>query len=291
MAPPTAFDLELVTAYLSIGVVAALALTVIAALARVLVLHGRLARRTRELEIELAQRQHVEAELQAARDDLEKRVRERTHALETRNEELSRLRLALETANRRLRHLVAVDPLTGIANRRHFDRTLDREVRRARREQRPLSLIFLDLDEFKHFNDSYGHAHGDEVLRRVARTLDESFRRGGDLVARYGGEEFAVILPGVDAHRAGLYAERLRRRIWRMAIASGSVDSGERITISGGVAAIAPGTPGFHDTAPDVLLRAADQALYKAKCQGRNRIAMAAPITSVAEPPAIELAS
>jgi diguanylate cyclase (GGDEF)-like protein len=290
--PTTVFDPELLTSYLSIGVVAALALTVVAALARTLVLHGRLARRTRELENELAQRQRAEAQLQAAHAELENRVRSRTRALETRNEELSRLRLALETANRRLRHLVAADPLTGIANRRHFDRTLDREVRRARREQRPLSLIFLDLDEFKHFNDTYGHAHGDEVLRRVARTLDESFRRGGDLVARYGGEEFAVVLPGVDAHRAGLYAERLRRRIWRMAISSGSAESSERITISGGVAAIAPGSPGFHDTAPDTLLRAADQALYKAKCQGRNRIAMAnAPATTSAERPVVELAS
>lgn len=275
MELPTAFELEFATSYLSIGVVTALALTVIAALARALILHARLARRTRELEIEL----------QATRDDVENRVRERT-------QELNRLRVALETANRRLRRLVAVDPLTGIANRRQFDRVLDREVRRARRQQLPLSLIFLDVDEFKHFNDTYGHTHGDEVLRRVARALDESFRRGGDLVARYGGEEFAVVLPGVDAHRAGLYAERLRRRIWRMGIASGSGDSGERITISGGVAAIAPGTPGFHDTAPDALLRAADQALYKAKCQGRNRIAMAhAPAPSMPERPVIELAS
>lgn len=292
----TLFDFELASSYLSIGVVAALALTVIASLARTLVLHSRLARRTRELELELAQRRRAEAELQTIHDDLENRVRERTHALEARNEELSRLRVALESANRRLRRLVAVDPLTGIANRRHFDRVLDREVRRARRERLPLSLIFLDLDEFKHFNDTYGHVQGDDVLRRVARTLDESFRRGGDLVARYGGEEFAVILPDVDAHRAGLYAERLRRRIWRMAIATGPEQSGERITISGGVAAIAPGTPGCHDVAPDALLRAADQALYKAKCQGRNRIAMAgAPASSntlaASQRPLVELAS
>jgi diguanylate cyclase (GGDEF)-like protein len=288
--PTTAFDFQLATSYLWIGAVTVLALVVIAALARTL------ARRTRELDHERAQRLRSEAELQATRDDLENRVRQRTGALQGRNEELNRLRLVLETANQRLRRLVAVDPLTGIANRRQFDRVLDREVRRVRREQRPLSLIFLDLDEFKHFNDTYGHVHGDEVLRRVARLLDESFRRGGDLVARYGGEEFAVILPGVDAHRAGLYAERLRRRIWRMAISCGPGESAERITISGGVAAIAPGTIGCHDSAPDALLRAADQALYKAKCQGRNRIAMAnAPAPAVAERPAkpsiVELAS
>jgi len=288
---PSIFAVELAPLHLPIGVVAALALTAVAALARTLVLHARLARRTRELEKELAQRQRAEAELQAIRDDLENRVRERTHTLEARNEELSRLKVAMETVNRRLRRLVTIDALTGIANRRHFDRVLDREVRRARREQLPVSLIFLDLDEFKHFNDTYGHSHGDEVLRRVARTLDESFRRGGDLVARYGGEEFAVILPGVDAHRAGLYAERLRRRIWRMAISVGPSQAGERITISGGVAALSPGTPGRHDTAADALLRAADQALYKAKCQGRNRIAMSAPATSTGERATIELAS
>ena len=293
MELPSTFQLEFATSYLSIGVVAALALTVIAALARVLVLHTRLSRRTRELEVELAQRLRAEAELQGIRDDLENRVRERTHALEARNEELSRLRVALETANQRLKRLVAVDNLTGIANRRQFDRVLDREVRRARREQLPLSLIFLDLDEFKRFNDTHGHAHGDDVLRRVARTLDESFRRGGDLVARYGGEEFAVILPGVDAHRAGLYAERLRRRVWRMALTPGTTDANDRITLSGGVATIAPGAPGFVDATPDALLRAADQALYRAKCQGRNRIAMASsnPTGTSNQRPLVELAS
>jgi diguanylate cyclase (GGDEF)-like protein len=264
--PPSSFQLEFATSYLSIGLVTALALTVIAALVRALVLHARQSRRTRELEEELTH------------------VRERTHALEARIEDLSRMRVALETANRRLKRLVAADPLTGIANRRQFDRVLDREVRRARRQQLPLSLIFLDLDEFKHFNDTYGHADGDEVLRRVARTLDESFRRGGDLVARYGGEEFAVILPGVDSHRAGLYAERLRRRVWRMAIALASNDARDRITISAGVATIAPDLPGFLDAIPATLLRAADQALYRAKCQGRNRIVMAG--SNPASPPA-----
>jgi diguanylate cyclase len=294
---PTTFQLELATSYLSIGVVTALALTVIAALTWVVVLHTRLSRRTRELEAELTQRLRAEAELQGIRDDLENRVRERTRALETRIEEQSRLRVALETANQRLRRLIAVDTLTGIANRRHFDRVLDREVRRARRQQLPLSLIFLDLDEFKRFNDTFGHADGDDVLRRVARTLDESFRRGGDLVARYGGEEFAVILPGVDAHRAGLYAERLRRRVWRMAIATGTNPS-ERITISGGVATIAPGSPGFLEATPAGLLRAADQALYRAKCQGRNRIATACsspgsspPVSTPGDRPLVDLAS
>jgi diguanylate cyclase (GGDEF)-like protein len=217
----------------------------------------------------------VEAELQAVRDDLENRVRDRTQALEVRNEELSRLRLELEAANQRLRRLVAVDGLTGISNRRHFDRALDRELRRARREGQPLSLIFLDLDEFKHFNDTYGHARGDQVLRLVAQTLDETFRRGGDLVARYGGEEFAVVLPGVDGRRAGLYAERLRRRVWRLAIPYAASHSSDRVTISGGVATVFPADMGSTEATAEALLRAADTALYRAKCLGRNRIAMA----------------
>jgi diguanylate cyclase len=262
-----------------------LAATVVAALARTLFLHARIARRTRELETELLHRRRVETELEAIRDELERRVRERTRSLELRNQELSRLRLALETANQRLKRLVAVDALTGIANRRHFDRALDRELRRARRERAPLSLIFLDLDEFKRFNDTYGHARGDEVLRRVAQTLDETFRRGGDLVARYGGEEFAVVLPGVDARRAGLYAERLRRRIWRLAIPYEASQVSDRMTISGGVATVVPA----EVVAPDDLLRAADKALYRAKCHGRNRIAIASVEPSAAK--ALELAS
>ncbi len=207
-----------------------LAAAVAGALVRVLLLHARIARRARELESELAHRRTAEAELADVYQDLQRRFVERTHALQARNEELTRLRFALETANRRLKHLVGVDALTGIANRRHFDLALERELRRARRDAQPLSLVFLDLDEFKLFNDSYGHTRGDEVLRKVAQTLDETFRRGGDLVARYGGEEFAVVLPGVDGRRAGLYAERLRRRIcaWRSRTTPRSSRTGSR---------------------------------------------------------------
>jgi len=251
------------------AVVIALALAAAAvALVRVMILHRRLARRTRELEAELTNRHSIERELEAARADLEIRVQQRTQTLVARNEELTRLRLALEMTNQRLKRLVSSDALTGIANRRHFDRALDRELRRTHRDGRPLSLIFLDLDEFKRFNDTYGHSRGDEVLRRVAQTLDETFRRGGDFVARYGGEEFAVVLPDVDARRAGLYAERLRRRIWRLAIPYDASHVADRLTISAGVATVvAPAT-----VTPGELLRSADAALYRAKCLGRNRI-------------------
>ena len=254
-----------------LAIVAVLAAAVAGAVARILILHARIARRARELEIELDRRRNVESELEGVHRDLQRRFVKRTQMLEARNEELTRLRFALETANRRLKHLVGVDALTGIANRRHFDRALERELRRARRDGQPLSLVFLDLDEFKLFNDSYGHTRGDEVLRKVAQTLDETFRRGGDLVARYGGEEFAVVLPGVDGRRAGLYAERLRRRIWRLAIEYNASQLTDRVTISGGVATVNP--PAI--ATPDDLLFAADKALYRAKCLGRNRIATA----------------
>lgn len=253
------------------GLVLSLALCVVATLLRAWILHARIVRRTRELEHEVELRRRIESELQSVQLELEARVLERTRSLETRNQELSRLRLALETTNQRLKRLVAVDALTGVANRRHFDRVLDREARRARRFDQPLSLIFLDLDEFKHFNDAYGHSRGDEVLRQAAQTLDETFRRGGDLVARYGGEEFAIILPGVDGRRATLYAERLRRRIWQLAIPNNTSRAADRLTISGGVATLLPGS----GASADDLLRAADKALYRAKCLGRNRIATA----------------
>ena len=254
---------------------------------RVARLQRRLDERTGAIEAEIANRNSAEAELERVRADLEDRVRQRTQALAQRNEELTQLRLALETANQRLKRLVAVDALTGIANRRHFDRALARELRRTRREHQPLSLIFLDLDEFKRFNDTYGHARGDEVLRKIAQTLDESFRRGGDFVARYGGEEFAVVLPGVDGRRASLYAERLRRRIWRLSIPYGAAQTTDRVTISGGVATIEAG----RVATPDQILLIADRALYRAKCLGKNRIVTETVDPSAATSNAIDLAS
>jgi diguanylate cyclase (GGDEF)-like protein len=277
-------------AHLLIGLAGALAAAVLLAIQNVR-LRRRAAQHTLELEQALAReaaaRQETQAELERVRADLEHRVRQRTQALEQRNEELSRLRFTLEMTNQRLKRLVAVDALTGIANRRHFDRALQRELRRTRRDQQPLSLVFLDLDEFKRFNDTYGHARGDEVLRSVARTLDETFRRGADLVARYGGEEFAVILPGVDGRRASLYAERLRRRIWCLDIRYGASHVADRVTISGGVATVAP----EHIVSAEELLLAADRALYRAKCLGRNRIVTTIVETDLEDARAVGMAS
>lgn len=219
---------------------------------------------------------------------LSKRIRELEGRLEQNSSELTtwhletrRLELELATATqhvKKLKRLVTVDPLTGIANRRHLDRTLEREIRRARRERSPLSVIFCDIDGFKLYNDKHGHARGDEVLAQVAKTLDETFRRGSDLAARYGGEEFVVVLPGVDAAQASLYAERLRRRIWRLEIPYVGGPVADRLTVSAGVATLTPeelaGDPALLPRAPEVLLNSADAALYRAKCLGRNRVAV-----------------
>lgn len=253
-------------------IVVALALVALLGVICISLARRRIMRRMNALEGQLAEQRELEARLEASHADFTARMHRCIRTLETRNAALAQSRVALRTANQRLQRLVAVDALTGIANRRQFDRSLERELRRSRRDGQPLSLIFLDLDEFKRFNDTYGHAKGDDVLRRVAHTLNETFRRGGDFVARYGGEEFAVVLPGVDARRAALYAERLRRRIWRLWIPYDAAQAHDRVTISGGVATVPPAMT----VTPEELLSAADKALYRAKCLGRNQIASAA---------------
>ncbi|HET9018480.1 MAG TPA: diguanylate cyclase, partial [Acetobacteraceae bacterium] len=170
----------------------------------------------------------------------------------------------LEQANERLEALSLADDLTGIANRRYFQRALGDEWNRARRREHPLALILLDLDAFKELNDRRGHPAGDACLQRVGRFLGETIRRSGEVVARYGGEEFAILLPGVDCEGAVTVAETLREGIERLAI---PYDHGtRRMTASCGVASITP-TPGI--TAED-LVAAADRALYAAKHSGRN---------------------
>lgn len=236
----------------------------------------RIARRLSSLETRALEHREFRTRIEASHAAFAAQTERNMRELQERNAALVESRMALQAANQRLQRLVAVDALTGIANRRQFDRSLERELRRARRDGQPLSLIFLDLDEFKRFNDTYGHARGDDVLRQVAQTLNETFRRGGDLVARYGGEEFAVILPGVDARRAALYAERLRRRIWRLGISHGAAHAADRVTLSGGVATVLPS----QIATPHELLSAADEALYRAKCLGRNQIASAAVTTA-----------
>jgi len=161
----------------------------------------------------------------------------------------------------------SLDGLTCLANRRRFDETLDKEWRRAVRFGTPISLILMDVDFFKAYNDHYGHVAGDECLKLVAQTLQACFSRASDMVARYGGEEFAAILGGTDGEDAVASAERALDAIRSLHIEHAHSSVADRVTISTGVASTAP-SPG---SSPDVLVEAADKMLYLAKQEGRNR--------------------
>jgi len=207
---------------------------------------------------------------------LQDRERELTTLVETRTNELRLAKEALEeraraltAANEQLEQISKFDSLTGVHNRRSFDATIEDEWRRAVRLGTPLSLMILDLDRFKDFNDLYGHPSGDECLRRVAHLLRDSLQRVSDLVARYGGEEFVVILPNTWLAGAADLAERIRAGVQGLAIthAAGATDRGV-VTVSLGIACMVP-TPG---SASVTLIEAADAALYRAKREGRNRV-------------------
>lgn len=172
----------------------------------------------------------------------------------------------LEEANLRLEYLTAIDSLTQVANRRTLDRNLEAEWARAQRKQEPISLIMIDIDHFKPYNDTYGHLAGDDGLRAIAAVLRDFARRPGDLAARYGGEEFALVLAGLDAAQAYAMAEGVRQRIEALDLKHAGSPLG-RITASLGVATLVP----MAATTPALLIELADQALYHAKHSGRNQ--------------------
>ena len=195
---------------------------------------------------------------------------------------LAAVNAELAAANARLLALSATDSLTSLANRRAFDAAFEREWQRAIADGQPLSLLMCDIDDFKAYNDRHGHVAGDDRLQRVAATLaDGVLAEGGRpagvpgegrLVARYGGEEFAVILPRTDATAARALAEQLRCQVGALELAdAGPAAPGRRITISVGVSTCLPA----RDADLPALLRAADQALYRAKEGGRNAVAVA----------------
>lgn len=180
-----------------------------------------------------------------------------------RNEELSH---AVEL----LARISAEDELTQLANRREFDRRLNLEWSRARREARPVALALVDVDFFKNYNDHYGHPAGDDCLQRVAAALRSVPRRPADLVARFGGEEFVVLLPGANAEDAAAIAEKLRHAVLDLQIPHAASRVAPGVTASFGVASM---LPAVHEQ-PAELIAAADAALYRAKEQGRNRVVM-----------------
>lgn len=168
----------------------------------------------------------------------------------------------LESANTQLRELALRDGLTGLLNRRYWEECLEREFARHMRYQSPASLVMFDIDHFKHFNDTYGHQLGDEVIREVAR-LTKLFARETDFAGRYGGEEFVVLLPDTSMKGATQFAERLRTAVERTSI--DHMDEKLNVTVSLGVSELGDEMQGHPE-----LIEAADKALYQSKEKGRN---------------------
>ncbi len=177
-----------------------------------------------------------------------------------------RTHLELKAQRDKLQQLSLLDGLTGIANRRHFDETLQQEWRRSTRHQSPLSLLLMDIDHFKHYNDHYGHLAGDECLRQVAHALATLIQRPGDLVARYGGEEFAIILSGCDPEGAQGRAAHCVAQIAALNLPHAASSTMPHVTLSVGAASALPQLPHLAS----LLVTQADRCLYQAKAAGRN---------------------
>ncbi len=192
--------------------------------------------------------------------------------------------LALKRRNDQLSSLTMVDGLTDVANRRAFDAALDREWRRSCLTRTPLSLLMIDVDHFKEFNDAHGHLAGDDCLRKIAAVVAAAARRPGDLAARYGGEEFALLLPACERDQAIRLADSVRQTVSDIAIPHVGLIGGLRVKISVGVASLSPigeapdehpdgaGLHGMREPTSADLVKLADDALYQAKKAGRNTV-------------------
>lgn len=191
------------------------------------------------------------------------------------NPAVVRMRIAnyieLKRSRDNLEHMSLTDQLTGLHNRRYFDRMLMSEIQRSSRSHDCVSLMMLDIDYFKRYNDNNGHLAGDECLKLISQAIRKSFRRVGDLVARYGGEEFAVLLPSTCLSSACMLAENTRKAVAELRLAYTGLAENGFVTISVGVAGIYPAP----DANPQQLLNDADKALYLAKTGGRNRVVAA----------------
>jgi diguanylate cyclase (GGDEF)-like protein len=183
--------------------------------------------------------------------------------------------LTLKLQSDILRSMALLDGLTGVANRRKFDEQLLRDWRQSQREQTSLSLILVDVDHFKRYNDHYGHQAGDAALQAVARVLTSTLRRPHDLLARYGGEEFVGVLPNTGLSEAVKLAERMQAGVRALNLEHSGSPEAQVVTISLGVATVVARS----DLAPQALVEAADQQLYAAKQAGRARVCAAALTT------------
>ncbi|GIQ70733.1 diguanylate cyclase [Xylanibacillus composti] len=188
--------------------------------------------------------------------------------------ERKKIERELIEANDQLSKLTAIDPLTGIANRRIFEEFFLKEWKRAFRTRRPLALLMLDVDFFKQLNDTYGHTYGDDCLKQVAQAIQSALKRPMDMVARYGGEEFAVILPETDTSGAEVVAEDIRRQVEQLRLPHATSQVHKLVTVSIGLASCMP----EQERGARELLICADQALYAAKHAGRNCIVVGDPL-------------
>lgn len=191
-----------------------------------------------------------------------------------------RLEQSLKAANTELKHLATLDGLTHIANRRQFDHYLKQAWQSSSRSQQPLSLIMLDIDYFKRYNDYYGHQLGDECLIKIAQTVAATIHRETDLVARYGGEEFAIILPNTNLSGAIVVAEQVQGAVRSLDISHAYSDVSDIISISLGISCLVA----TRDRLPKHIIASADRALYAAKQQGRDRYAIDGDCTSEVTP-------
>ena len=198
------------------------------------------------------------------RESIARELGDLTHNLKDRNRQLI-------DARRQLTDLANIDELTGLGNRRLVNKVLQEEINRARRTGARLSLILLDVDYFKDYNDNYGHPAGDLVLKRLADLMERATSRAGEVVGRYGGEEFILVLPGAGDEAARRTAERLRELVMAEKMPHKHSQVANIITISQGVVTFTPDA----DESPSELIKRADTALYRAKHQGRNAIVLA----------------
>ena len=204
------------------------------------------------------------SDVQIAIAQLEKEVEKRRQT----EKELNRNRDKLIEINEELRGLSIRDGLTNVFNRRYFHQHFEREWKRVIRDKNPISLLMIDIDFFKLYNDTYGHLAGDECLKHVANTLNSLVHRPADLFARYGGEEFVVVLPATEEKGSIKLAEEMRKDIEALKIKHSSSNISEHVTISIGVVTIFPEVK----SSSNELINLADKALYRAKESGRNQV-------------------
>jgi len=196
------------------------------------------------------------------------KLKSETDRRKAREQELLKMTKKLEEANLKLERLSYLDGLTGVANRRYFKDSFNKEWRDGARNNKSLSLIMVDIDFFKAYNDIYGHYSGDDCLKQVAKALSDKLKRPRDFVARYGGEEFVVVLPDTKINEATKLAEAMRSDVEALGIKHSGSPVSKRVTISLGVAVTIP----ERNLAPEILITEADKALYQAKRGGRNRV-------------------